>query len=413
MKSIVKVFTSFRMFIVLILGFSSGLPLGITGGTLQAWMKTEHIDLGTIGLFSLVGLPYTLKFIWSPLMDRYIPPMFGRRRGWIFLTQIGLIISIVILGLSNPNESLQNMAIFAIFVAFFSASQDIAVDAYRTEALPEDELGAGASVYIMGYRIAMLVSGGLALILADHMPWSSVYMIMAACMIIGLIASIFGPEPVIDEAPPKTLGEAVYKPFLEFFKRAGAIEMLIFILIYKLDVAFAMAFTTPFMMDLGFTKTEIGAVLKGAGLVATIIGTLTGGALMLKWSIKKSLWIFGILQAVSGFTFYMLAHVGHNYPLMWSAIIVENICSGLGTSAFAAFMMRICDKRYTATQYALLTSFMALTRILVQAPSGFIQEKVGWEMYFIISILISIPGLLLLTRFDKWHSHHVIEHAKK
>ncbi|MFA6237955.1 MAG: AmpG family muropeptide MFS transporter [Bacteriovorax sp.] len=404
MKSILNVFTSFRMFTVLILGFASGLPLGLTGGTLQAWMKTENISLGTIGLFSLVGLPYTLKFIWSPLMDRYIPPMLGRRRGWIFLTQVGLIISIVVLGLSKPTESLENMAIFALFVAFFSASQDIAIDAYRTEALPEDELGAGASVYIMGYRIAMLVSGGLALILADHLAWTHVYMIMAGCMAVGLIASFFGPEPVSNVAPPKTLGEAVLLPFIEFFKRAGAIEMLIFILIYKLDVAFAMAFTTPFMMELGFTKTEIGAVLKGAGLVATIVGTLTGGALMTKWSIKKSLWVFGILQAVSGLTFFALAHAGHNYPLMWSAIIVENICSGLGTAAFAAFMMSICDKRYTATQYALLTSFMALTRILVQAPSGFLAEKVGWEMYFIISVLISIPGLLLLTRYDKWQS---------
>lgn len=404
MKSLINVFTSFRMLTVLILGFASGLPLGLTGGTLQAWLKTENVSLSTIGLFSLVGLPYTLKFIWSPIMDRYIPPMLGRRRGWIFLTQIGLIISIVVLGISKPTESLENMAIFALFVAFFSASQDIAIDAYRTEALPEDELGAGAGVYIMGYRIAMLVSGGLALILADHMAWTHVYMVMAACMAVGLIASFFGPEPVINAASPKTLGEAVFLPFAEFFKRAGAIEMLIFILIYKLDVAFAMAFTTPFMMDLGFTKTEIGTVLKGAGLFATIIGTLAGGALMTKWSIKKSLWIFGILQGISGFTFFALAHAGHNYPLMWTAIIVENVCSGLGTAAFAAFMMSICDKRYTATQYALLTSFMALTRIIVQTPSGFLAERVGWEMYFIISVLISIPGLLLLTRYDKWQS---------
>lgn len=405
MKSILNVFTSYRMFIVLLLGFASGLPLGLTGGTLQAWMKTEHIDLGTIGLFSLVGLPYTLKFIWSPLMDRYIPPIFGRRRGWIFVSQIGLIISIIVLGLSNPKESLENMAIFALFVAFFSASQDIAVDAYRTEVLPENELGAGAGVYIMGYRIAMIVSGGLALILADHLPWSSVYFIMAGCMAIGLIGSIFGPEPVTNEALPTSLVDAVYKPFLEFFGRAGAIEMLIFILIYKLDVAFAMAFTTPFMMDLGFTKTEIGTVLKVAGLIATILGTLAGGALMTKWSIQKSLWVFGIIQAISGLTFFSLALIGHNYPMMWAAIIVENICSGLGTAAFSAFMMSICDKRYTATQFALLTSFMALTRILVQTPSGFIQEKVGWPMYFIISILISIPGLILLLRYNKWQRH--------
>jgi len=406
MKSIFKVFTSFRMFIVMVLGFASGLPLGLTGGTLQAWMKTENIDLGTIGLFSLVGLPYTLKFIWSPLMDLYVPPILGRRRGWILLTQIGLVITISLLGFFDPTLSPEYIALFAVCVAFFSASQDIAIDAYRTEVLHTDELGAGAGVYIMGYRIAMIVSGALALIMSDHMSWHTVYYIMAACMSIGIIASYFGPEPENMEAAPKTLAEAVYKPFTEFFSRAGAVEMLIFILIYKIYVAFAMAFTTPFMMDLQFTKTEIGAVLKGVGLIATIIGTLVGGMFMTKWGIKKSLWTFGIIQGLSGFTFYLLAKIGHNYPMMVTAITVENLCSGLATAAFTAFMMNICDKRFTATQYALLTSFMAFTRILVQTPSGFIAKSVGWEMYFIISILLSIPGLLLLLRYDKWQAHH-------
>ena len=292
-------------------------------------------------------------------------------------------------------------------MAFFSASQDIAIDAYRTEVLSEEQLGAGASVYIMGYRLAMIVSGALALILSDHMSWSTVYFIMAMCMGVGILASVFGPEPVTTEDAPKTLAEAVYKPFLEFFKRAGAVEMLIFILIYKMDVAFAMALTTPFMMDLGFSKTDIGAVTKGVGLVATIVGTLMGGALLSKWGIKKSLWIFGILQGLSGFTFFILARVGHNYPIMTAAICIENICSGLATAAFAAFMMNLCDKRFTATQYALLTSFMAITRILVQTPSGFIAKSLGWEMYFIVSILISIPGLLMLMRFDKWQSYQL------
>jgi PAT family beta-lactamase induction signal transducer AmpG len=407
MKSIFNVFASFRMFIVMILGFASGLPLGLTGGTLQAWMKTENIDLTTIGLFSLVGLPYTLKFIWSPLMDRYVPPMLGRRRGWMLLTQIGLVITIIALGLSDPKLTPQYIAFFAVCVAFFSASQDIAIDAYRTEVLSEKELGAGAGVYIMGYRIAMIISGALALIMSDHMSWGTVYFIMAACMAIGMLASLFGPEPVINEAPPKTLAEAVYLPFKEFFKRAGAIEMLIFILIYKVDVAFAMALTTPFMMELGFTKTDIGIVLKGVGVAATIVGALIGGAFLVKWGIKRSLWVFGLLQAVSGFSFFMLARMGHNYPMMMTAICMENVCSGLATSAFTAFMMNLCDKRFTATQYALLTSFMAITRIMVQAPSGYIAKGLGWEMYFIVSILISIPGLLLLTRYDKWQSHQV------
>jgi PAT family beta-lactamase induction signal transducer AmpG len=406
MKSIFKVFASWKMLVVLMLGFASGLPLGLTGGTLQAWMKTENIDIGTIGLFSLVGIPYTLKFIWAPLMDRYVPPLMGRRRGWMILTQIGLIITIAALGFSDPTLTPQYVAFFAVCVAFFSASQDIAIDAYRIEVLDENELGAGASINIMGYRIAMMVSSALALIMSDHMSWSMVYLIMAGCMAVGVLASIFGPEPVAKELPPKTLMDAVYKPFTEFFSRAGAVEMLIFILIYKLDVAFAMALTTPFMMDLGFTKTDIGAVLKGVGMFATIGGTLLGGALLSKWGIKKSLWIFGIVQALSGFSFYILAHVGKNYPVMMTAVCIENICSGLATSAFTAFMMNICDKRYTATQFALLTSFMAITRTLVATPSGFIMKSVGWEMYFIISILISIPGLLLLLRYNKWQVHH-------
>lgn len=405
MKNIFTVFASFKMFVVLILGFASGLPLGLTGGTLQAWMKTENIDLGTIGLFSLVGLPYTLKFIWSPIMDRYVPPFLGRRRGWMAMMQLGLIITIIALGFSDPKLTPEYVAFFALCVAFFSASQDIAIDAYRAEVLEENELGAGASVYIMGYRVAMIVSGALALIMSDHMSWSTVYLIMAACMSVGVIGSFFGPEPVKNAATPKTLTEAIYMPFKEFFNRAGAIEMLIFILIYKIDVAFAMALTTPFMMDLGFTKTDVGTVLKGVGIFATIIGTVMGGALLSKWGIKKSLWVFGIVQGISGFTFYILAKVGHNYPVMVASICIENICSGLATAAFTAFMMNLCDKRFTATQYALLTSFMAITRIMVQTPSGFIAKSVGWEMYFIISILLSIPGLLLLLRYDKWQSY--------
>lgn len=405
MKSIFNIFTSFRMFTVMVLGFASGLPLGLTGGTLQAWMKTENIDITTIGLFSLVGLPYTLKFIWAPIMDRYVPPMFGRRRGWMFVTQLGLIMAIIALGFSDPTLTPQYVAFFAVCVAFFSASQDIAIDAYRTEVLHENELGAGAGVYIMGYRIAMIVSGALALIMADHLAWSTIYLIMAGCMGVGLLASIFGEEPETNQAAPKTLADAVYKPFAEFFKRVGAVEMLIFILIYKIDVAFAMALTTPFMLDLGFTKTDVGAVLKGVGLVATIGGTLMGGALLSKWGIKKSLWVFGIIQGLSGFMFFLLAKVGHSYPMMMAAICVENICSGLATAAFTAFMMNMCDKRFTATQFALLTSFMALTRIMVQTPSGFIAKNLGWEMYFIVSIVISIPGLLMLLRYDKWQQH--------
>jgi len=407
MKSILKVFTSFRMFIVLLLGFSSGLPLALTAGTMQAWLTDAKIDITQIGMFALVGLPYALKMAWSPIMDRYSLFGLGRRRGWLILSQVGLVASIILMGIIHPELSIETFAVMATLVAFFSASQDIVIDAYRTEVLSEEELGVGAGIYVMGYRIAMLVSGGVALAMADKMPWTTVYFVMSLCMAIGLIASFFGPEPENKEEAPKTLAEAYYRPLVEYFKRSGAIEMLIFILIYKVDVAFAMALTTNFMMSLGFTKTDVAAVLKGAGLFATIGGTLVGGAFMSKYGIKKSLWTFGIIQGISGATFYLLAHVGYNYPLMVASITIENFCSGLATAAFTAFMMRIVDKRFTAAQYALLTSFMALTRIMVQTPSGFVQKAWGWEIYFIISVVISIPGLLLLLRYDKWQLDHV------
>lgn len=405
MKSILLVFASWRMAIILLTGFSCGIPLGLTGGTLQAWMADKSLDITLIGVFSLVGLPYTLKFLWAPIMDRFVPPFLGRRRGWMIIAQVALVCAIIAMAFSDPVQNLKLMAGLAVLVAFFSASQDIAVDAYRTEILKTDELGAGASVYIMGYRIAMLVSGGLALIMADHLSWEMVYLIMAGTMSVGILATIFAPEPEVKEAPPRSIHEAVVFPFIEFFRRNGflpALEILAFIIVYKLDVALAMAITTPFMLDLGFTKTDVGAVLKTFGLVATIVGTLIGGGLMTKIGIKKALWIFGIVQGISGASFMMLARLGHNYTAMVVAVTVENVCSGLGTAAFSAFIMSLCNKKYTATQYALLTSVMAVTRVLIGAPSGYLQKAVGWETYFLISIVIAIPGLLLLLRYDKW-----------
>ena len=403
MNSLLRVFASWRMAIVLFHGFSAGIPLALTLGTLQAWMATEKVDLTVIGIFSLVGLPYTLKFVWSPIMDRFVPPFLGRRRGWILLAQLALVATISAMAFCNPVKAPGVLAIIAVLVAFSSASQDIVIDAYRTEILDQKEYGAGAGVYIMGYRIGMLISGALALIIADHLPWRAVYLIMASTMFIGVVATLLAPEPNVEAKPPASLTEAVVHPFVEYFKRRGAFEMLIFIIIYNLDVVVATALTTPFMLELGFTKTDIGAVTKGFGLVATIVGTLAGGAAMTKFGIKKSLWMFGIFQGVSGFSFYMLAKLGHNYPMMVTAIAVENVCSGLGTAAFAAFIMSLCDKRFTATQYALLTSLMALSRVFVGAPTGYLAKNVGWEMYFIISIFIAVPGLLLLTRYNTWY----------
>lgn len=403
MKSILRVFASWRMAVVMLTGFSCGIPLKLTGGTLQGWMKKENVDLTTIGLFALVGLPYTLKFLWSPIMDRFVPPGLGRRRGWMVISQLLILLATCTLAFSSPGRAPGMVAFIALLVAFFSASQDIVVDAYKIEILKPSEYGAGAGLYIMGYRLAMIISGALALIMADHMSWRAVYLIMASTMAIGLITTLLAPEPPVDVLPPKSLREAVVLPFVEFLKRRGAIEMLIFIVIYKMDTNIATAITTPFMLEIGFSLTDIGVVTNGFGLVATIVGAIMGGAIMSRIGLKKSLWVFGILQGISGFSFMMLARLGHNYPMMVTAIAVENVCAGLGVAALAAFTMGLCDKRFTATQSALLTSLMAVSRVVLSAPAGYMAKGLGWEQYFLVSILIAIPGLLLLLRYDTWH----------
>jgi len=402
MKSIFAPLRSRRLLAVLLLGFSSGLPLALTGATLQAWMTTENVDLTVIGLFSLVGLPYALKFLWAPLMDRYVPPFLGRRRGWILVTQIAVMISVILLALVKPSHFPGTTAFFALLVAFFSASQDVVVDAYRTDVLAPSELGPGAGLHITGYRIAMLVSGSVALMLSDHISWKLVYFAMSLFMIIGMVTTVMAPEPTVQVKPPHSLREAAVLPFVEFLKRRGAFEILGFILLYKLDVVLATALTTPFIMGLGFSRTDIGVVTKGFGLVATVVGSLAGGMLLPKLGMKRGLFFFGIFQGVSTYTFWMLARAGHDYPLMVSSIAVENFCSGMGNAAFFAFLMSVCDKRYTATQFALLSSFMALTRIFGGAPSGYLVKLLGWENFYILCIFIMIPGLLLLSRFSHW-----------
>lgn len=402
MKSLLAVFRSPRLFWVLLLGFSSGIPLALTGTTLQAWMATDKIDLTVIGVFSLVGLPYTVKYLWAPVMDRFIPPFLGRRRGWMLVTQLGLVFAISAMAFSNPSGATTLFAVLAFLVAFVSASQDVVVDAYRTEVLEPVELGPGAGVHILGYRIAMLTSGAIALILADRLPWKTVYLLMAGSMLVGVAASVFSPEPQLEERPPASLKEAVVQPFVEFLSRPAALGILWFVILYKLDVVMATALTTPFMLELGFTKTDIGAVTKGFGMVATIVGTLAGGAVVARAGMKASLWLFGILQSVSTLAFLALARLGHHYPMMVAAIGLENLCSGMGTAAYVAFLMSLCNKRFTATQYALLTSLMAITRVIVGAPTGYLAKTIGWELYFLVSMLAAVPGLLLLLLYPRW-----------
>ena len=402
MSALLDAFANRRIFFVLLLGFSSGIPLALTGTTLQAWMATEKVDLAMIGAFSLVGLPYTIKYMWSPFMDRFTPPFLGRRRGWMIVTQGALMIAIAAMAFCQPKAHPGILALLALLVAFCSSSQDIVVDAYRTEVLRPEELGPGAGVHILGYRVAMLTSGAIALILADRMPWHTVYLLMAGSLAIGMTASILAPEPARPIKTPGTLREAVIEPFREFLERRGATGMLMFIIFYKLDIVMATALVTPFLMETGFSMTVIGAVTKWLGMAATIVGTLIGGAVVTKAGMKASLWIFGVLQSASVLTFYALAKIGHSYPMLVAAIGLENLCNGMGTAAYTAFLMSLCDRRFTATQYALLTSLMAVTRVVIGAPTGFLAGSFGWPCFFIISALAAAPGLLLLLRYDQW-----------
>jgi len=391
------------MLVTLLMGFSCGLPLLLTITVLQAWMKEEGMDLTVIGLMALVGLPYTVKFLWAPFLDRFTLPFLGRRRGWLLVSQAALMLSISGLGFTDPGKSPWVVAFAAFLVTFFSASQDIVVDAYRREDLPDEELGLGSSLYVNGYRVGMLLASGGGLIMADQMPFSSVYLIMAACMLPGVLTTLLAPEPEIAAGTPKTLREAVFIPLMEYFSRKEALWILAFILFYKLGDTMASAITIPFYLEIGFSKTQIGAVVKLFGFWATIAGSLIGGVIMLRLKINRSLWVFGFLQAISTAGFAVLAWIGKSVPALSAVICFENLSSGMGTAAFVAFMASITDKRFTATQYALLTSLMGVPRVLASAPTGYLAKNLGWQGFFIGCTLIAIPGMLLLLKFAPWN----------
>lgn len=392
---------------LLFLGFASGFPLLLTSRALQAWMTVEGIDLKSIGLFSLVALPYSLKFLWSPLLDRYVPPLLGRRRGWLVLAQIGLTVAIATMSLQQPTQSLRLLALNTLLIAFLSATQDIAFDAYRVDVLEEREMGAGAAVAVLGYRIALLVTGSLALILADQLSWQIVYLLLSGVMALSIVFSICAPEPVSNDQPPNTLFEAVWLPFQEFFQRSGLMYgalMLVFITLYRLGDSLINNMATPFLLQMGFSQTDIGAIQGGMGLLATIVGVLVGGAILSQIGINRSLWIFGGLQALSNLAYLVLAQSGQNYSIMVIAINIENFCSGLGTAAFVAFLMSLCNPRFSATQFALLSSLMAVSRDILVAPAGGIAESTGWSLFFLLSLIAALPGLLLLPQFAPWNS---------
>ncbi|MEM7408495.1 MAG: AmpG family muropeptide MFS transporter [Pseudomonadota bacterium] len=394
--------TSPGMVIALLMGFSAGLPLLLTSSLLQAWMSDAGVDLGTIGLYGLVGLPYTLKFAWAPLVDRYGPRAFGRRRGWMLGAQLCLFVAIGALAFADPRSSLVLIAVLALAVTLFSATQDIVIDAYRRESLRDDGQAAGAALYVIGYRTAMLFASGGGLIMADQLGFEATYGIMASAMLVGIATTFFAAEPVASEAPPVSLAAAVVEPFRSFFARRDAWLILLFILLYKLGDTMASHLSTPFYLELGYSKTEIGSVVKALGFWATIIGGLLGGALWMRLGVYRALWLFGILQAVSTAGFVVLAQVGYDLAWLTGVIAFETLTGGMGTAAYMAFMALMTDRRFTATQYALLTSLMGFARVVLTSPTGFLAEGIGWTSYFTVCTLIAVPGLLLLFGFKSW-----------
>jgi PAT family beta-lactamase induction signal transducer AmpG len=412
-----EVFTTWRMLVVAMMGFASGLPMALTGTAMQAWLVKEGFNVEKIGWLGLVALPYSLKFLWSPLMDRYVPPMLGRRRGWVLLCQLALIVVILGMAATGFQGGLTLAAVLLTCIAFCSASQDIAIDAYRTDLLKPVETGAGSAAAIMGWRVGFIFSGAAALMLADKFgSWQGVYALMAGCMGVTLIAGFLAPEPETKVKPPQTFQQAVVLPFREFLWRRGAWQMLLFILIYKLDWAMVYWASTPFVQKtLGFQQAEIGAA-NGIGMGVTIAGAVVGGSLLTMIGMRRALWTFGILQGLAGASYATLALVGKSYAMLATAVCVENFCSGMATAAFTGFLMVLCDKRFTATQYALLSSLFALSRTLISVPAGWFTQNIlhvttdgrAWAIFFVCSILVSVPGLLLLLKFRTWQMPQLV-----
>lgn len=395
----VGVYASPRVYPLLLLGFASGLPLALTGGTLQAWATVAGVSLQEIGFLTLVGTAYTLKFLWAPLVDRYAFPLLGRRRGWMLVSQLILAVLIAAMGLLDPGNHLMWLAVLAVMVAFWSATQDIAFDAYSTDVLRDEERAAGAALKVMGYRVAMIVSGGLALVLAGTwLGWQYTYMLMGGFMALCALATWLAPEPERVVRAPRTLAQAVVEPLREFFNRPGAWALLLLIVLYKLGDAFAGALSTTFLLrGVGFGVEEVGMVNKVFGLAATILGALAGGALMSRMGLYRSLMLFGILQAISNFGYWVLAVTPQNLITMGTVVALENICGGLGTAAFVALLMALCQQQFSATQFALLSALSAVGRTYLAGPlTPPLVESMGWSGFFVLTVFIALPGLVLL-----------------
>ncbi len=395
------------MWICALTGLASGMPLYVLIQLVPAWLREQGVDLATIGALSLVTFPYSWKFLWAPALDRVVPPILGRRRGWALISQFVLLIVLAALGTCDPTEDLGALTALVAVVAFASASQDIVLDAYRRELLPDDELGMGNSWFVNAYRLSSLVPGSLALILADSRPWSEVHLIVASFMTVGLLTTLWMPEPSLPEDRPRSFREAISEPFVEFFRRNGhrsALSILLFMLLYKLGDSMATALATPFYLDLGFSMTQIGTVAKAAALWSSVVGGLLGGAVMLRIGINRALWLFGVVQLVSILGFAALSEIGPDTSALFAVVSFEYLGVGLGTAAFVAFIARTTDPRYTATQLALLTSLTGVPRTLANASTGLLVEELGYTAFFLLCAVLALPGMGLLSIVAPWRA---------
>jgi PAT family beta-lactamase induction signal transducer AmpG len=390
-------FRSKRVWLLIALGFASGLPLLLSGQTLSAWMTSRGVNIKTIGLYSLVSLPYSFKFVWAPLLDRYRLPFLGRRRGWILVFQVAIAVAIFAMSGVDPVSAPGMMALLAVLLAFSSASQDIVSDAYRADVLPSNERASGTATFILGYRIALLVTGAAAFVLADHLAWPQIYRMVAVLMLVsGVTATLLAPEVDLAQ-PPRTLAKAVVEPFTEFFSRRGAWIALLFMMLYKFGDYSADLMTIPFLLKTGYSNTEIGTLRKVAGFIGMSTGVLLGGGLVARLGVRRALLTFGVLQAATNSGYLALAIVGKNYPLFVAGVAIDYFCSGLGAAAIGAFTLALCHKSYSATQLALFTASTTVFGRLLGSGAGYVVHAWGWPIFFALTMVVAIPALVLLS----------------
>ena len=385
-----------RMVAILLLGFASGLPYNLTASTMQAWLASVHIDIKTIGAFALVGLPYSFKFLWAPFLDRFLPPLLGRRRGWILIYQLGLAVAIAVMGFASPTEDLYSFATIAVIVALLSASQDIVIDAYRVDAIPPAERALAAGVTTLGYRSAAMFANAVLLIIAERVGWQRAYLTVAILMAFTVIATLRAPEPERPGQPPKTLMDAVVHPLKDLLGRKGIVSFLVLVFLYKAGDAFALSLYSAFMIKgVGFSLAQL-SLGKADMFVSAIVGTAVGGWVYMRWGMFRSLLVFGIGQACTNLMYVWLALAGKKLWLMLLATTLDTSVGGMGQAAFVAFLVSQCSASFSATQYAALSAFATLPSKIVSSIAGYVVASVGWAQFFVITFLTAVPGLAVL-----------------